>query len=112
MTAFVGQDVMLPCPCSEDANKLVWQIGEEKVVNHCCNETHPIHEFYEKRSEVFLSTTKGNCSLLLRDVSLEDTKTFTCFIFNGGKFLSEHEVGLKVEVGPEKGKPLNFEFFF
>ncbi|MCJ8732508.1 hypothetical protein PDJAM_G00212100 [Pangasius djambal] len=98
MIVSVGQNVILPCPCSEDTNKLVWQIGEEIVVNHCCEAEDPPHESYVNRTQVFLSFTKGNCSLLLRDVSLNDVRTFTCYIFNGEESLEHmHEVGLKVE---------------
>ncbi|KAF4086895.1 hypothetical protein AMELA_G00089480 [Ameiurus melas] len=35
MSVSTGENVILPCPCSEDTMKLVWQIGEEIVVNHC-----------------------------------------------------------------------------
>ncbi|KAB5577023.1 hypothetical protein PHYPO_G00205220 [Pangasianodon hypophthalmus] len=99
MSVSVGQNVILPCPCSKDTNKLVWQIGEEIVVNHCCEEEDPPHESYVNRTQVFLSFTKGNCSLLLRDVSLNDERIFTCYIFNGEESLDHmHEVGLKVEV--------------
>lgn len=104
MSVSAGQDVMLPCPCSEDTNKLVWQIGEEIVVNHCCKMKDPVHESYVNRTQVFLSRTKGNCSLLLYGVVMKDEKTFTCYIFDGEKLQSMHKVGLKVE-----GKLLSFE---
>ncbi|XP_058248659.1 uncharacterized protein si:dkey-192g7.3 isoform X2 [Hemibagrus wyckioides] len=89
---------MLPCPCSEDTNKLVWQIGEETVVNHCCVDDHPPHGTYGERTQVFLLNTKGNCSLLLHDVSLIDQETFTCYVFEGKhNVMKRHNVGLKVE---------------
>ncbi|KAK2850120.1 hypothetical protein Q7C36_008903 [Tachysurus vachellii] len=94
----VGQSVTLPCPCSEDTNKLVWQIGEEIVVNHCCTDDHPLHESYVYRTQLFLFNTKGNCSLLLRNVSLTDEKRFTCYVFEGkDNFQHRYEVELKVK---------------
>lgn len=93
---------MLPCPCSEDTNQLVWQIGEEIVVNHCCGFNHPLHETYSNRTEVFLLKMKGNCSLLLHDVSFDDKKTFTCYVFGKHNFMNRHNVGLE-------GKLLSFD---
>lgn len=109
MNVSVGQDVMLPCPCSEDTDNLVWQIGEEIVVNHCCKTKDPLHESYVNRTQVFMSSTKGNCSLLLHNVSLDDKKNFTCYIFNERQELTVHTVGLKVEAGQKTGQLLSFE---
>lgn len=102
MSVSTGENVILPCPCSEDTMKLVWQIGEEIVVNHCCKEKDPLHESYVNRTQVFLSFSKGNCSLLLRDVSMNDMRTFTCYIFiQETKIINMHSVGLIVQVGKE-----------
>lgn len=93
----VGESVMLPCPCFEDTKKLVWQIGEEIVVNHCCENKHPLHESYVNRTQVFLWNKNKNCSLLLRDVSLNDSRNFTCYVFDGKENLQQvHVVGLNV----------------
>ncbi|KAK3569351.1 hypothetical protein QTP86_026803 [Hemibagrus guttatus] len=98
----VGERVMLPCPCAEDTKQFAWQIGEEMVVNHCCVDKYPLNKTYGKRTQVFLLNTKGNCSLLLHDVSLNDQKTFTCHVFEGehtgNTYIKEsHNVVLKVE---------------
>ncbi|KAF5896369.1 sodium channel subunit beta-2-like, partial [Clarias magur] len=97
MTVSVGKSVMLPCPCSLDTKRLVWQIGEEIVVNHCCEANDPINESYQTRTQVFMAFTKGNCSLLLHNVSLNDSKKFTCYIFENMNTLKWHEVQLTVE---------------
>ncbi|XP_060785752.1 uncharacterized protein si:dkey-192g7.3 isoform X2 [Neoarius graeffei] len=91
----LGQDVMLPCPCSEDTKKLIWQIGEEIVVNHCCQMKDPVNKSYVNRTKVFLSFTKGNCSLLLHHAIMTDMQTFTCYILDGEKNLQWHKVELK-----------------
>lgn len=108
MDVFVGQTVMLPCPCSEDTNKLVWQIGEEIVVNHCCEEKYPPHKSYVNRTQIFLSSTKGNCSLRLHVVSKDDKKMFTCYFFNEKQSLNIYKVELKVK-GLEEGKIFSLE---
>ncbi|XP_027020458.1 uncharacterized protein si:dkey-192g7.3 [Tachysurus fulvidraco] len=93
----VGQSVILPCPCSEDTNKLVWQIGEEIVVNHCCTDDDPLHKSYVYRTQLFLLNTKGNCSLFLRNASRNDEKIFTCYVFEGKDTLQHsYEVELNV----------------
>ncbi|KAM9486277.1 uncharacterized protein Hap1MRO34_006370 [Clarias gariepinus] len=107
MTASVGQSVMLPCPCSEDTESLVWQIGEEIVVNHCCELNDTINESYRTRTQVFMSFTKGNCSLLLRDVSLNDSKTFTCYIFKHTNILKDLHVQLTVKDAIPNPSPLS-----
>ncbi|TSL16070.1 hypothetical protein Baya_5878 [Bagarius yarrelli] len=97
LSVSVGESVLLPCNCSEDTEKLVWQIGEDIVVNHCCEYKDPLHEYYVNRTQVFLRNTKKNCSLHLRDVSLNDSRKFTCWKFDAKGDLQEiHEVGLNV----------------
>ncbi|GAA6077053.1 uncharacterized protein si:dkey-192g7.3, partial [Tachysurus ichikawai] len=111
LSVSVGQSVTLPCPCSEDTNKLVWQIGEEIVVNHCCTDDDPLHESYVYRTQLFLLNTKGNCSLLLRNASLNDQKRFTCYVFEGKDNLqNKYEVELNVNephTGFKVGVPLS-----
>lgn len=105
MSVFTGENVILPCPCSEDTKNLVWQIGEEIVVNHCCKEKDPLHESYVNRTQVFLSFSKGNCSLLLRDVSNNDQRIFTCYVLDQEKRLKHmHKVRLIVEVAKESNR--------
>ncbi|KAF7709452.1 uncharacterized protein si:dkey-192g7.3 [Silurus meridionalis] len=96
INVIAGQNVMLPCPCSEDTERVVWQIGEEIVVNQCC-ENHPQDQFYVNRTQVFLLSAKGNCSLLLRNVALKDATEFTCYTFDSESFQDMQKVTLNVE---------------
>lgn len=106
MNVSVGQDVMLPCPCGHGTKHLAWQIDEDIIVNHCCEETTYPDKFYVNRTQLFLSNNGGtqhkNCSLLLRNVSLIDKKNFTCYTI--GDSINVRIVGLNVEAGTEDSK--------
>ncbi|XP_037394963.1 uncharacterized protein si:dkey-192g7.3 isoform X1 [Pygocentrus nattereri] len=84
MTAFIGENVLLPCPCSETTDQVTWQInGKPIVVNHYNAEDNtPRDDSFTNKSRLFLPYQKGNCSLLLFQVSSEDQKIFTCYTFN------------------------------
>ncbi|XP_059418229.1 uncharacterized protein LOC132153071 isoform X2 [Carassius carassius] len=75
VTGFVGQNVLLPCNCSNDPEALIWQ-RDQRIVN-----VHPyekiIDDAYVDRTQLFLNKEKRNCSLLLINVSSEDTGLYT-----------------------------------
>ncbi|KAL6484924.1 hypothetical protein MHYP_G00069690 [Metynnis hypsauchen] len=84
MTAFVGENVLLPCPCSEATDQVTWQIKDKSiVVNHYnAGDNTPQDDSFKDKSRLFMPSQKGNCSLLLFRVSSEDQKIFTCYTFN------------------------------
>ncbi|XP_066542970.1 uncharacterized protein si:dkey-192g7.3 isoform X2 [Hoplias malabaricus] len=98
MTAYVGGQVLLPCPCTNKTVQVAWQHGTQ-IVNQYNEEeldnTLPA-ESYKGRSLLFLSNEKGNCSLKLFDISLSDQKTYTCFTFSRSSALNQYNVFLTV----------------
>lgn len=78
VTGFVGQDVLLPCNCSNDPKELVWQT-DLRVVNFHSHEISKIDDAYVDRTQLFLNKEKRNCSLLLIKVSSEDAGLYTCY---------------------------------
>ncbi|KAI2660769.1 CD226 antigen [Labeo rohita] len=76
-TGFVGQDVLLPCNCSDDLNELVWQ-KDETIVNLHPTDKSLINDSYKDRTQLFLNNEKRNCSLLIRNISSEDAGVYTC----------------------------------
>ncbi|XP_035378835.1 uncharacterized protein si:dkey-192g7.3 isoform X2 [Electrophorus electricus] len=81
VSVFAGDNALLPCKCSEKMMRLVWQIGENKVVN-LYNTTGSLHDSYKDRTQLFLPNKKGNCSLLLQRVSSSDQEKFMCYTFD------------------------------
>ncbi|XP_026073529.1 uncharacterized protein LOC113053078 [Carassius auratus] len=77
VAGFVGQDVLLPCNCSNNLKELVWQ-RDLRVVNFHSHEISKIDDAYVDRTQLFLNKEKRNCSLLLIKVSSEDAGLYTC----------------------------------
>ncbi|KAI4901349.1 hypothetical protein NFI96_033821 [Prochilodus magdalenae] len=105
-TALVGQNVSLPCPCSEKVEKVVWQIKKGKdhylIVNHYNankQDITPPHDSFKDRSHV--SPKNGQCSLLLYNVSPQDQEIFTCYTFTTGEMPDTHSVNLTIIESPK-----------
>ncbi|XP_051567104.1 uncharacterized protein LOC127448524 [Myxocyprinus asiaticus] len=80
-TGFAGHDVLLPCPCSDEHNKLLWQ-KDEIVVNIYPQDEidkDSIDQSYKDRTWLFQNKEKRNCSLLLLDLSVTDSGVYTCY---------------------------------
>ncbi|XP_023693169.1 ICOS ligand-like isoform X2 [Paramormyrops kingsleyae] len=93
--ALVGDDVHLHCPCPASTGDpyLVWQIGLTVVaqyVQRFGNVTVPD----QSRTHLYYQQNHKNCSLLLRNVSVFDEHTYSCFYRNGD--IVETKVSLQV----------------
>lgn len=94
INATVGENVLLPCDCSETTYRVVWQDGLI-VVNYfsSAGRKYNINDSYKTRSLLFLSSEKGNCTLLLLQVSFADQRNLTCYTFDNNGF-QQTEVSL------------------
>ncbi|KAL7881593.1 hypothetical protein AOLI_G00084410 [Acnodon oligacanthus] len=100
MTAFVGQNVLLPCPCSERTVQVTWQIKSTVVNHYNAGDNTPQEDSFKEKSRLFLPNQKGNCSLLLLQVSSEDQKIFTCYTFNED-VMNTQNINLTVRGSPK-----------
>lgn len=78
-SGFIGEDVLLPCICSNDPDELIWQNGNV-IVNGYSKDEIIIDAFYKDRTQLFLNNEKGNCSLLLLNITLKDEGVYTCHL--------------------------------
>ncbi|XP_076857662.1 uncharacterized protein LOC143511868 [Brachyhypopomus gauderio] len=95
-----GDDVFLPCRCSEKFTSVVWQIGEHTLVKFY-NTTGSPSTLYKDRSQLFVPNKERNCSLLLKSVSLSDNTTFTCYVLGPGEKMMKHDVRLNVQAAAQ-----------
>ncbi|XP_056320984.1 uncharacterized protein si:dkey-192g7.3 [Danio aesculapii] len=103
MTGYIQEDILLPCNCSGDLKDLVWQ-RELRVVNVYPEDKSNIDPSYLGRTELFLKNQKKNCSLLLLNISVEDTGVYTCYriisVDTGVSTMSQFQVNLTVSEKP------------
>ncbi len=80
VTGFVGKDVLLSLNCTDNPKELVWQKGDIVVNVHPQDKS--IIDDYGNRTQLFINQEKGNCSLLLRNISTEDAGLYTCHVLD------------------------------
>lgn len=75
--------VLLPCNCSErDLNKeFKWQMDEKTVVLQHSENTTNFERAYRDRTEIFLAENSNNCSILLTNITAEDSGKYRCKFF-------------------------------
>ncbi|XP_067301188.1 sodium channel subunit beta-2 [Pseudorasbora parva] len=78
VTGYVGQDVLLPCGCSNDS-KVAWQKGLRVVNAYLQDSSTNIDQAYVDRTELFLEKEKSNCSIMIRNISSVDAGVYTCY---------------------------------
>uniref|UniRef100_UPI00398E3E8A CD276 antigen isoform X2 n=1 Tax=Pristiophorus japonicus TaxID=55135 RepID=UPI00398E3E8A len=91
VVAIFGKDITLNCSFTTDANfslgdlSIIWQLTETRKMVHSYS---PLQDLQADQVESFVNRTalfheeleKGNASLLLRHVKIEDEGSFTCFV--------------------------------
>lgn len=99
-SGFIGEDVLLPCNCSEDLKQLAWQ-RDLRMVTVYPEDKSNIDPSYMGRTQLFLKNEKKNCSLLLLNFSMEDEGVYTCFriisVATGVSTMSPFKVNLTGE---------------
>ncbi|XP_051565404.1 uncharacterized protein si:dkey-192g7.3 [Myxocyprinus asiaticus] len=93
-TRFVGQDVHLPCPCSDEHTKLVWQNDDRVVSLYSQKESDKdyIDQSYRDRAQLFQNKEKRNCTLQLLNLSVTDAGLYICYaLVSVGKGSSKME---------------------
>ncbi|XP_078056238.1 CD276 antigen-like isoform X2 [Mustelus asterias] len=83
-----GKDVTLNCSFTTDVNfslndlSVIWQLTETREMVHWYSlQLNQQAESFVNRTALFTQElAKGNASLLLRDVRIEDEGSFTCFV--------------------------------
>lgn len=77
VAGFTGQNVLLPCDCS-NVSRLVWQKGKTVVSAYPQDKASPIDQDYVDRNKHFLEKEKTNCSLMILNISSADAGVYTC----------------------------------
>ncbi|XP_035995068.1 uncharacterized protein LOC105925049 isoform X2 [Fundulus heteroclitus] len=98
---FEGDDVLLPCTCmNRDLNKVFkWQTENPATMIFRVESTEESYgENYTTRVEIFVNESSSNCSILLKKITKDDEKTYTCRFNNGVHKV--HAVNLKVTQRP------------
>ncbi|XP_067829739.1 CD276 antigen isoform X2 [Heptranchias perlo] len=91
VVAIFGEDVILNCSFTTDTNfslfdlSVIWHLTETRKVVHSYSHQQDLQadqaDSFANRTELFLEELgKGNASLLLRHVKIEDEGSFTCFV--------------------------------
>ncbi|XP_041034446.1 CD276 antigen isoform X2 [Carcharodon carcharias] len=107
--AIFGKDVTLNCSFTTDANfslgdlSVIWQLTETRKMVH----TYSLQQ--DQQSDIFVNRTalfteelaKGNASLLLRHVRIEDEGSFTCFV----RIEDHQSAPIKLQLAASYSKP-------
>lgn len=108
-SGFIGEDVLLPCNCSEDLKQLAWQ-RDLRMVTVYPEDKSNIDPSYMGRTQLFLKNEKKNCSLLLLNFSMEDEGVYTCFriisVATGVSTMSPFKVNLTAVFEKENKKDI------
>ncbi|XP_051901507.1 ICOS ligand-like [Pristis pectinata] len=103
VTGTIGGEVVLPYNNMAGYKRVYWQKSspqttKEKLVNALCPPaeacSHNIDPSYAGRSEFLANSTRGDFSLLLRDLSVDDEGIYKCVLQNEG--ISKETVNLSV----------------
>ncbi|NWV80671.1 CD276 protein, partial [Dasyornis broadbenti] len=108
VVALFGHDTTLSCSFSPDANfsvadlSLIWQLTDTKRLVHGFAEGRDRLEdqgrAFANRTELFREElSRGNVSLLLRRVEIQDEGSFTCFV----RVREHHSAAVALQVAGE-----------
>ncbi|MEQ2304345.1 hypothetical protein AMECASPLE_026093 [Ameca splendens] len=94
----LNEDVLLPCVCLNRANlTFKWQKDTANLSFVLINETTSDKK-YESRTKIFLKENGSNCSLLLKNITTDDSGNYSCRFQS--PVYEKHWVNLTVIPGP------------
>ncbi|MEQ2274551.1 hypothetical protein XENORESO_019807 [Xenotaenia resolanae] len=100
----LNEDVLLPCVCLNRRNlTFKWQKDTANRPFVLINETGPDKK-YESRTKTFLKENGSNCSLLLKNITTDDSGNYSCR-FQSSVY-EKHWVNLTVIPGPSLDLPI------
>ncbi|MED6235040.1 hypothetical protein ATANTOWER_013642 [Ataeniobius toweri] len=99
----LNKDVLLPCVCLNRTDlTFKWQKDSVNRSFVLINETGPDKK-YESRTKTFLKENGSNCSLLLKNITTDDSGNYSCRFRSSG--YKRHWVNLSVIPGPSLDFP-------
>uniref|UniRef100_A0A3Q2QUL4 Ig-like domain-containing protein n=1 Tax=Fundulus heteroclitus TaxID=8078 RepID=A0A3Q2QUL4_FUNHE len=82
----LGDDVLLPCNCADRDLKegFKWQTENPPSLIFKVKPTEEINwGNYKTRVQMFVNESSNDCSILLKNITEDDNKTYTCRFKNG-----------------------------
>ncbi|XP_032870699.1 CD276 antigen isoform X4 [Amblyraja radiata] len=107
-----GEDVTLNCTFTIEGNftlgdvSVIWQLTETKTMVHSYSRQWNVQseqaDSFVNRTTLFMDQlSKGNASLLLRNVKIEDEGSFTCFV----RVLDHNSAPIMLQLAASYSKP-------